>query len=163
MSHIVKCKICGESFDRDEVSFIKIKNRYAHANCQEKAQQDASELRKLTDLIQQLYRPVKPDWSMITAQIQRFRKTGKTYMGMYYTLYYHYIIQGNKLDKDKGIGIIPYKYEKAKAYYTNIDNIYTKTAEIQNREEIKVAQNENIITITQRKPKKKLLDFSYED
>lgn len=34
MSHYVKCKICGERFDRDATSYVQVsKQRYAHAEC----------------------------------------------------------------------------------------------------------------------------------
>ncbi len=50
-------------------------------------------------------------------------------------------------------------YHKAKAYYQNIDNTYTKTAEVTQRDKIDVEQTENIITIIHKKRTKKLLDF----
>lgn len=34
MAHIVKCKICGERFDRDIESYVRCgAKRYAHAHC----------------------------------------------------------------------------------------------------------------------------------
>lgn len=33
MAHYVKCKYCGETFNRDAKEFVQIKNRYAHAEC----------------------------------------------------------------------------------------------------------------------------------
>jgi len=85
-----------------------------------------------------------------------------TYLGMYYTLTYFFIIKLNDIHNSAGVGIIPYMYNKAKAYYKNIDDVYTKTAEVQQQDKINVAQTENIITITHHKPTKKLLDFTYE-
>lgn len=86
-----------------------------------------------------------------------------TYMGMYYTLTYFFVIQKNDIHSGAGIGIIPYVYQKAKAYYKNVNNTYTKTAEVAGRETIDVQQTENVITIVNRKPTKKLLDFDYGD
>lgn len=51
-----------------------------------------------------------------------------TYYGMRYTLEYYYIVRKNKIDKDAGIGIIPYQYKKAQSYYTNQKGIYAKAA-----------------------------------
>ena len=31
MAHMVKCKVCGKSFDRDKIQAVKVgANRYAH-------------------------------------------------------------------------------------------------------------------------------------
>lgn len=86
-----------------------------------------------------------------------------TYMGMYYTLTYFFVIQKNDIHNGAGVGIIPYVYQKAKAYYKNVNNTYTKTAEVTSRDKIDVQQTEDVVIITQHKPNKKLLDFNYED
>ena len=86
-----------------------------------------------------------------------------TYAGMYYTLTYFFIIKLNDIHKSAGVGIITYAYDKARAYYKNIDNTYTKTAEINKRDKIDVKQTEDIVTIVHHKPTKKLLDFTYEE
>lgn len=161
MAHIVKCKKCGKQFDRDKIECVKEGNRYSHVDCNAKTQPPNQDLRKLTDLIVQLYKPHKPDWPLVMTQIQRYFKEGKTYLGMYYTLTYFFIIKGNDIHKGKGVGIIPYAYDKARAYYQNMDNIYAKAAEVEHRDDIKVSQDANIVILTQHKPKKKLLDFNY--
>ena len=112
----------------------------------------------MTDLIKELYSPNKPNWNLITAQIKKYKDDGMTYLGMYYTLTFFFIIEKNDITKGKGIGIIPYKYEIARKYYERNDNLYTKVAKT---EEVKVEQTQNIITITPKKPNKKLLDFDY--
>lgn len=157
----VICKYCKETFDRSREEFVKVSNRYAHKACYDRAKQEASELRKVTDLIKSLYLPSEPDWGVIGSQLQRYKDEGMTYMGMYYTLTYFFVIKGNDIHKGAGVGIIPYTYNKAKAYYKNVDDTYTKAAEINQREKIDVDQTEEIITIVQAKPKKKLIDFDY--
>lgn len=161
MAKRVKCKYCGQEFDRELTEFVKVSNRYAHRECYDKAQSEAAELRKVTDLIKSLYYPKEPNWNVIGSQLQRYRDEGKTYMGMYYTLTYFFTIQGNDIHKGAGVGIIPYVYDRAKAYYRNLDNTYTKAAEIEQRDKIDVEQTENIVTIIHKKPAKKLLDFDY--
>jgi hypothetical protein len=161
MAKRVKCKYCGQEFDRELTEFVKVSNRYAHRDCYDKAQLEAAELRKVTDLIKSLYYPQEPNWNVIGSQLQRYRDEGKTYMGMYYTLTYFFTIQKNDIHKGAGVGIIPYVYDRAKAYYKNLDNTYTKAAEIEQREKIDVEQTENIVTIIHKKPAKKLLDFNY--
>lgn len=161
----VKCLYCKELIDREVDEFIKIKNRYAHFSCYEvhykEEQKIKEEYRKLTDLIKDLYKPYEPDWKLITAQIKKYKDEGMTYMGMYYTLYLFFVIEKNNIRKSAGVGIIPYKYETARKYYERVDNNYGKAAQIQQKEKIDVQQTENIITITQKKPTKKLLDFDY--
>lgn len=158
----VKCLYCGELIDREVEQFIKIKNRYAHFSCYEQKyqaeQKEKEERKKLTDLIKELYAPYKPDWDLITAQIKKYKGEGMTYMGMYYTLTFFFIIEKNDIRKGKGVGIIPYKYEAARKYYERSDNTYTKAAKA---EKVNVEQTQDIITIVQKKPTKKLLDFDY--
>lgn len=158
----VICKYCKKTFDREREEAVKISTRYAHKACHEKAQAEAADLRQLTDLIQSLYYPQKPNWTIIGSQIKRYKDEGMTYIGMYYTLTYFFIIKKNDIKDSKGIGIIPYVYHKAKAYYKNNDSAYAKAAEINTREKIEVEQTENIITIIHEKPKKKLINFDYE-
>lgn len=163
MARKVKCRYCGQEFDRECIEYVKLNTRYAHASCHEAAKQEAKELKQLTDLIQSLYYPKEPNWGLTCKQIQKYKDEGMTYMGMYYTLTYFFIIQKNDIHKSKGVGIIPYVYDRAKNYYKNIDNVYTKTAEVQQKEEMNIEQTENIITIHHQKPKKKLMDFTYSD
>ena len=159
----VVCKYCGETFDKGREDWIKISTRYAHKSCHEKAQSEAADLRKVTDLIKSLYYPKDPNWKIIGSQLKRYKDEGKTYIGMYYTLTYFFIIKENDIHKGAGVGIIPYAYDKARAYYKNMNNTYTKTAEISKRDKIDVQQTEDIVTIVHHKPAKKLIDFTYEE
>ena len=159
---MVTCKYCKQQFNKEHDAWVKVSTRYAHASCHEAAQEDAKKLRKLTDLIKSLYAPLEPDWKMIGSQLQRYKDEGMTYDGMYYTLTYFFIIKKNDINKSKGVGIIPYAYDKAKAYYKNVNDTYTKTAEVNQRDTIDVEQTENIVNIVQKKPDKKLISFTYE-
>ena len=71
-----------------------------------------------------------------------------------------YVIQKNDIRQSKRIGIVPYIYNRAKAYYKNMDNTYTKIAQVENQG-VDITQTENIVTIKQTPPKKKLIDFEY--
>ena len=108
----VICKHCGASFSRDTEPYVKVSNRYAHKECHEKHLQETAQFRQLTDYIKELYSPAEPDWSMIGTQIKRYRDEGMTYYGMLHTLEYFFVIKGNKVDRDSGIGIIPYHTER---------------------------------------------------
>lgn len=159
----VKCKYCGQTFDRAITEFVKISNRYAHATCHNKAQAEAADLRTLTDLIKELYAPKEPNWGLLGKQIKKYRDEGMTYMGMYYTLVYFFVVQKNDLDKGKGVGIIPYVYDRAKAYYKNSTDTYAKAATVNQQSSLDVQQTGNVITLVHKKPKKKLIDFNYEE
>lgn len=162
MLRTVKCKYCEKEFYREHEEYVKVSTRYAHKECYEKEQKKNADYKKVTDLIQSLYYPQEPDWKMLGSQLKRYHDEGMTYMGIYYTLTYFFVIQKNDIHSGKGIGIIPYVYNKAKAYYKNQDNTYTKTAEIENTEQLNIERKEDIITITHSKPKKRLMDFNYE-
>lgn len=157
----VICKYCGVSFSRDIEPYVKVNNRYAHKKCHEQHLLEASQLRQLTDYIKKLYSPYEPDWNMIGMQIKRYRDEGMTYYGMLYTLEFFFGIKGNKIDKNSGIGIIPYQYKKAKAYYENINNTFTQAAKISSTESINIGQKQEIIIIENNKTEKKLIDFEY--
>lgn len=159
-SSYVKCKFCSKKFNREEEEYVKISNRYAHSSCYDLQQKEVAEKRQVTDLILELYKPYEPDWGMIGQQLSRYKDAGMTYPGMYYSLKYFFVIKGNDIHKSKGIGIIPYIYDKAKAYYKNADDIHTKVESIKDKE-IEVEQTTNVVVIQQKKPKKKLIDFSY--
>lgn len=155
------CPYCKVSFNIDTEEYVKVKNRYAHKSCWEQHEKDAQELRVLTDYIKKLYAPYEPDWAMIGTQIKRYKDEGMTYYGMKYTLEYFFTIKKNKIDKDTGIGIIPYQYKKAQSYYTKQKNIYTKTAEILATPDKLEEQKEEVVIIESKPVEKKLIDFSY--
>lgn len=156
----VKCKICGKEFDRERIDCVKMSNRYAHKECYTLYEKEISDMKKVTDLIQKLYEPESPNWNIIGSQLKRYRDEGMTYMGIYYSLTYFFVIQKNDIHQSKGIGIVPYIYNRAKAYYKNMNNTYTKIAQVENQG-VDITQTENIVTIKQTPPKKKLIDFEY--
>ena len=158
---VVKCLYCGASFSRDIEPYVKIKNRYAHLDCSNKHEAEAQELRKLTDFIQSLYKGQEPDWKVIGTQIQRYKKEGMTYYGMYHTLEYFFCIKKNDITKSAGVGIIPYAYKKAQAYFANVSNSYTQAARVEQQNKLNVAQTENVIIVENTKPKKKLIELEY--
>ena len=161
ISKKVICKHCGASFSRDIEPYVKVSNRYAHKECHEKHLQETAQHRQLTDYIKELYSPAEPDWTMIGTQIKRYKDEGMTYYGMLHTLEYFFTIKGNKVDRTAGIGIIPYQYKKAKAYYENINNTFTQAAKVSATESINIGQKQEVIIIENKRPEKKLIDFDY--
>lgn len=104
--------------------------------------------------------PVNP-WNI--TQMQKFKKQGMPYKGQLLTLKYFFEIQGNSIDKARGsIGIIPYKFEESKLYYTKeakrakeISDAIQRQLE-QDRIEIKIDPSSFI----GRKKKKKTIDLN---
>ena len=128
MAHIVKCKVCGNQFDRDKVACLKVSaNRYAHKHCAEKAGLKGEEVElphkdpDLTDLENYIMKLFGEDYVnvRIRKQIKDYQdQYGYTYSGMLKTLIYFFEIKGNSVEKaNGGIGIIPYVYKDACQYY----------------------------------------------
>lgn len=126
MAHKVKCAICGETFDRDKISFIQVNSRrYAHKDCydkQEAQEKHNIEARKeLEDYVKQLFN-ITSLTSKISRQINKYiSEYHYTYEGILKTLKYWHEIKGNDTSKsNSGIGIVEYIYEDAKKYYYEI-------------------------------------------
>ena len=133
MAHMVKCAICGESFDRDKVQAVKHgARRYAHLRCnptgevvvseidpvKAKEQQELAELESyIQTLLQDDYNPAR-----VKKQINEYKqKYGYGYDSMRKTLIYWYEIKGQSKEKaNGGIGIIPFIFNDAKNYYYSL-------------------------------------------
>ena len=60
------------------------------------------------------------DWNI--TQMMKFKNQGMTYRGQLLTLKYFYEVQKNTTKKSNGsIGIIPFIYDEARAYYSKIE------------------------------------------
>lgn len=121
-NHYVKCKYCGETFNRDKIEFIKIGNRYAHKECVEKHEanktQEEKDIENLENYIKEKFN--EPYINVkIKRQIEEYHKQYQySYSGMLKTLIYWFEVKGNSIDKaNGGIGIIPYIFNEARDYY----------------------------------------------
>ena len=120
--HIVKCSICGETFDANSVPFEKTsERRYAHKVCCENKPQELKDLEDLEEYIKKLLNVeyVNP---RIKKQIENFKNEyNYSYTGMKKALVYFYEIRKNDISKaNGGVGIIPYIYQEAYLYYYNL-------------------------------------------
>jgi hypothetical protein len=122
LAHIVKCSICGKSFDRDKIPCVKTSGRrYAHATCvgelseeERQRQQDEATFWKY---VKEIYGS-NYNYMLIKKQVENFQKEyNYTISGMYKTLYWFYVINGGSTSNSNGIGIIPYVYDKAENYF----------------------------------------------
>lgn len=133
ISHFVTCLYCQEKFDRDREPAIQVSpRRYAHQRCFENVKLHSPELvpfqsqedvekQDLEEYLQNLFNEF-PLNIKAQKQIMQYRKEYKyTYRGMLNTLRWWYDITGHSIDQaNGGVGIIPYIYEDAKAYYQNL-------------------------------------------
>jgi hypothetical protein len=165
--HIVKCAICGMSFDANVEPFVKVSSRrYAHQKCSENKEENLSQIEKdkeaLDQYIMKLFNITYID-PRIRKQIKQYiEEYHYTYSGVLKALIYHYEIKGGDIDKANGaLGIVPYVYQKAYNYYYSLWEAQQK-----NKEKIieyyvpKV--KEIIIPAPERKVKKRK-NFSFLD
>lgn len=127
MAHMVKCLYCEQMFNADKEEFVKPRtNRYAHKACYEKHEnektQEEQDKEDLEDyIIETLGVPY------ITPRIQHQLKEmievrHYTYSGILGSLNYFYGIRGNSIERaNQGIGIVPYIYDEARKYYSEIE------------------------------------------
>lgn len=180
--HIVKCKICGESFDLNSEQGVKVNaRRYAHQRCfpngelvpmetQEEpkpkkpkappAPVDPS-LTSLKDYVNEKYRDTA-NWPLIQKQIKKFHSPpyNYSYSGMEKTLRYFYDVQHNSIvGSNGGIGIIEYAFKPAYDYYYQI---YSAQQNNENKSFIHQVK-EYIIKPPKKKNNYKLLDWGVEE
>ena len=124
---LVKCKFCGQQFDRNDpnIKNIKIGRRYAHQECYDA--QDAEVLQEqkdLEELIIYISHLLGEDFEYVKTQrqVELYKsKHNFSYSGMLKALKWYYEIQnGSKEEANGGIGILPYIYEKAYKYYFDL-------------------------------------------
>ena len=120
---IVKCIYCGEQFDRNAEAFVLVSNRrYAHKACYDKTQ--AGKTKEEIDY-EELLKYIKQKFCMQTVsskiirQITDYRKQYNfSYSGMLKSLIWWFDVKKNTLEgTNGGIGILPYIYNDASAYY----------------------------------------------
>lgn len=121
-----ECRICHMPIDKEKKQnvdwIMPSKGWYYHKECYDtwKAAPSTDE-----DWILMIYDflardlKVKYDYFLCQAQIEKFWKTKKINpKGVYFTLKYFYEIKGNDWNKGHGgIGIVPYVFSDAKAYW----------------------------------------------
>ena len=121
----VKCFYCGERFNRNDIN-IQVKKvserRYAHLNCWEKHLAEmTTEEKNMIAFYEYVKNLFKEDYNYILTKklAERYVKENNyTYSGMLKTLKWYYEKEGNDISKSNGsIGIIPYIYKQAMAYY----------------------------------------------
>lgn len=139
MAHMVKCAICGKTFDRDKIQSVKHgARRYSHAECEPDnkdfvplaAVQEDPDLTKLKEYIKQLF-GTKANWAQINRQIKIYvTENNYSYSGILKSLVYFYGIKGNSIEKANGaLGIVPFIYQDAYNYYYDLFLAQSRNAE----------------------------------
>lgn len=152
----VKCPHCEEQLYRREA--IKHANgRYYHEECYEESRSESDHYKELVNYICDDLYNIKRPTGMMLMQIKRFREEfDYKYKGMELTLRYFYEILGNKVDKDTGLGIIPYIYEKAAEQYTQSLKIRES---VENFNSSEVKENTVYIDTANKNRKSKAIDI----
>ena len=121
----VKCKVCGETFIRELTDYVQDgPRRYSHRACVEKRGKEAQEE---AEAEMQVYNYLKRIFKLqaITPglhwQIKKFLQSGYDYRGIYKSLTYWFEVKHNKPNlENPNIGIIPFIYNTAHDYYSDI-------------------------------------------
>ena len=125
--HQVKCSICGQTFDRDKIEFVKTSSRrYAHLTCHLRTKGELTEEEnarlKIYEYTKNLF---KANYSKakIDSHLTKLMNENKnyTYSGILKSLIYWYEVRHGDVEKSYyGLGIVPYIYEQAYQYYYSI-------------------------------------------
>ena len=135
-----KCVMCGNKFLTEKM-ILRSGKKYCN-DCIEIKDQENEDWSTLYEYVKELY-SLQTIPILFVTQLNKYRKDDKyplTSIGMYYTLKYYYEILENKIDEEKGLGIIPYYYDKAKSYYTKVFDTQDKINDfcfIEERKKIK--------------------------
>lgn len=167
MAHVVKCSICGQSFDRDKIQAVRTgARRYAHLSCDPDntdlvplviKETDDPDYTKLMDYIKKIYGD-KANYPLIKKQIKKYTEEQKySLSGILKSLVWFYDIKHNSVDgSNGGIGIVEYCYQDAYNYYLAlfITQEANKNIVLDNKiKEVTIAPPE------MRGTKQKLIDF----
>lgn len=128
MGKIVTCRKCKKPFeikveDENIHWVLRSQNYYYHRECWDeftniRREKDSEEWIDLTYYL--ITHLIKGDYNyfQIERQMQTLIASGKTPKGIFYALYWHYIIKDyNKWEGKYGIGIVPYIYDNSASYW----------------------------------------------
>ena len=148
----IKCYFCGLA--ADSVRALRKDGKAFHNDCY-------PEYKDRTELFRYCCKlwGLKAPGPLIARQAKQFKEKGYTYKGMLFSLKYFYEVKHNDKNKYKGsetIGIIPFVYEDAKAYYEDL--ILQKQVLAQQAEKV-TAKEVKVVKIKPIKQKPELFEF----
>lgn len=134
MSHIIQCRLCKERFDTNKEEYVLIGQKaYYHKKCYDDWVKNKNNAKTSNEenfwkesVIDYLYRDVKIpiNFAKLENQWANFIKPSKkmTPKGIYFAVKYYYDVKhGNKDKAADGIGIVPYIYQEAAQYWTDLE------------------------------------------
>ena len=153
----VICQVCRKGINKLTDEYIKKSNGYIHKSCVSSEDLDKKEL---NDYICEIFH-LKAPGPTNSAMIKRFHeKNGYSYKSMYYALKYYFEVKKGSVEKSQNrIGILPYIYDDAKNYYSNLTNVQNKV--LVNIEK-QLSQEEKVVVI-KKAPSRRKKDINLED
>lgn len=164
------CRVCGEVIDRnieeEGVDWIMpSKNYFYHKSCYDswKHSQAATDAEWIDYIYDFISRDLKAsyDYFLIEAQRTKYLKEKMTNKGIFFSLKYFYEVKGNSWDKGHGgIGIVPYIYTDACAYWVKRERD-NKGIVAKIEQQMRDAESRPKRTINKKKKKKEVkIDLS---
>ena len=159
---MAECRICKQIIDKEQDDWVMpSKNWYYHRKCYE-------DWKKSEPLKDEQWHPfiydfisrdlkVSYNYHMCEAQIKKFIKENKmTMKGIYFTLKYFYEVKHNDWYKGHGgLGIIPYVYNEACAYWVEQERLTKGIVADIERQMRESAERQKKIIIKKVEPEKK--------
>jgi len=119
---IKKCYYCGQQFDISKEEWAKpVVNRYAHQKCyDENYTEDQANIDAIYAYLTSLL--IKYDYQLCEKQrLSYIKKNGYTNEGILLALKYFYEVKKQSPDRSGNrIGIVPYVYDEAQAYFEEL-------------------------------------------
>lgn len=161
----VVCHFCKKSFNKDQVPYEQLsETRYAHKTCALKeATRERTDEEKLYDYIMDIFHTdyVPP---LIRKQVAEFMEQyNYTFSGIHKALVFFHKVQGNPIQIEKGIAIVPFIYKDAYNYYYAIWEANTKNAAKNIADYIPKVREVRILPPERKVEKRKLFTFLDEE
>lgn len=133
MARLPKCPECDYQVDKETQRWVKHSAKTYHESCFQQFEMRKQHRSDLHNYICELYGTSVPN-PLILKQIKEFQEVNNFKLkGIELALKYFHDIQGNPVHKNDdripGIGIVLWKYDEARNYYTQLNNIKKKAAE----------------------------------
>lgn len=154
---IVKCPICGQSFDREKVECLHFGTRYYHLSC---CSEDFIYTEKIFEFTKSLWDVIsKPK---ITKQIITFKKDyGYTTQQIYEDLIYFFNIKKSDTTSYRNtIGIVPFIHTESQQYYSRLKKKKDQKEKLEEQLKTEIFEPDVVYFIKQ--PKKNRLQFQIE-
>lgn len=116
MARLPECPDCGVDIV-DKTVAKKISGRWVCPDCQLVRARIQEDRQELYDLVSEMFRMEFPTGMMMKQIADMHKDLNYTYKGMTLSLKYWTETLGEDMQNAKGVGIIPYIYEDAKAFY----------------------------------------------